>query len=66
MYNARESSEMHTKIEPEGKRPLGRSMSRRKDNIKIYLKGRGHGIVDWFELAQWRALVITIINLLNV
>jgi hypothetical protein len=59
---------MRTKIEPRGKMPLGKStrMSRRKDDNKMYLKGRGHEIVDWIELAQWRALVITIFNFLNV
>jgi hypothetical protein len=31
---------------PEGKRPLGRHRSRRKDNIKMDLQGVGCGVVD--------------------
>jgi hypothetical protein len=52
---------------PEGKRPLGRPRSRRKDNIKVDLQEVGGGCGDWMELAQdrdrWRALVSTVKNL---
>ena len=36
---------------PEGKRPLGRSRRRWKDNIKIDLQEVGFGSMDWIELA---------------
>jgi hypothetical protein len=53
---------------PEGKRPLGRPRHRWMDNIKIYLRETGWGGMDWTDLAQgrdqWRALVITAMNLL--
>jgi hypothetical protein len=46
---------------PEGKRPLGRSIRRWEDNIKMDLQKIGGGRGDWMELAQdrdrWRALV---------
>jgi hypothetical protein len=52
---------------PEGKRPLGRPRRRWMDNIKMDLKERGWGGVDWIDLAeygdQWRALVNTVMNL---
>ena len=45
---------------PEGKRPLGRSRRRWKDNIKMDLQEVGCGGMDWIELVQdrdrWRAL----------
>ena len=51
---------------PEGKRPLGRSRRRWKDNIKMDLQEVGGGYGDWMELAQdrerWRALVNTVMN----
>ena len=37
---------------PEGKRPLGRPMHRREDNIKMDLQEVGCGGMDWIELAQ--------------
>jgi hypothetical protein len=37
---------------PEGKRPLGRPRSRRKDIIKMDLQAVGCGGMDWIELAQ--------------
>ena len=44
---------------PEGKRPLGGTRSRRKDNIKMYPQEIGWVGVDWSDLAQdmekWRA-----------
>jgi hypothetical protein len=49
---------------PKGKRPLGRPSRRWVDNIKMNLRYNG---VDWIDLAQdryqWRALVITVMNL---
>jgi hypothetical protein len=52
---------------PEGRRPLGRPRHRWEDNIKIDLRERGFGDVDWIHLAQdrdtWRALVNTMLNL---
>jgi hypothetical protein len=51
---------------PEGKRPLGTSIHRCVDNIKMDLREIGWGGMNWFDLAQgrdqWRALVNTIIN----
>ena len=53
---------------PEGKRPLGRPKRRREDNIKMDLQEVGGICWDWMELAQdrdrWRALVVTVRNLL--
>jgi hypothetical protein len=44
----------------EGRRPLGRSMHRWQDNIKMDLQEEGWGGMDWIELAQdtdrWQAL----------
>jgi len=52
---------------PEGKRPLGRTRRRWKDNIKMDLQEVGCGGMDWIELAQhrdsWRALVNAVKNL---
>jgi hypothetical protein len=52
---------------PEGKRPLGRPRSRWEDNIKMEIREREWGTVDWIDLAedrhQWRALVNTVMNL---
>jgi len=49
---------------PEGKRTLGRTRRRWKDNIKMDLQEVGGGRGDWMELAQdkdrWRALVGTV------
>jgi hypothetical protein len=39
---------------PEGKRPLGRPRHRWKDNIKMDLRERGRGGMDWIYLAQDR------------
>jgi hypothetical protein len=36
-----------------GRRPLGRSICRWKDNIKMYLKEIGCEDVDWINLAQY-------------
>jgi hypothetical protein len=51
----------------EGNRPLGRPKRRWEDNIKMDLRERGWGGMDWIHLAQdgdqWRALVNTVMNL---
>ena len=50
----------------EGKRPLGRPMSKWEDNIKKDLQKVGCGCMDWIELAQdrdrWRVLVNEVMN----
>jgi hypothetical protein len=52
---------------PERRRPLGRPRRRYEDNIKVYLREVGWGVMDWIDLAQdrdrWRAVVNTVINL---
>jgi hypothetical protein len=52
---------------PEGRRPLGRSRRRWKDNIKMDLREIGFEDEDWIHWAQdwdrWRALVNTVMNL---
>jgi hypothetical protein len=52
---------------PEGRRPLGRSIRRWLDNIRMDLVEVGWGDVDWIGLAQdrgrWRALVDSVLNL---
>ena len=51
---------------PEGKRPLGRSRRRWKDNIKMDLQEVGCGGMDWIELVEdrdWRrARVNAVLN----
>jgi hypothetical protein len=53
---------------PEGKSPLGRPRRRWIDNIKMDVLEIGLNVVDWIGLAQdryrWRALVISVMNLL--
>jgi hypothetical protein len=53
---------------PEGKRTLGRSRYRWKDNINIDLQKVGYVSLDWIELDQdrntWRALVNAVMNFL--
>ena len=50
----------------EGRRPLGRLMHRRENNIKMDLTEVGWEGIDWIDLAQdrdgWRAVVYTVIN----
>jgi hypothetical protein len=41
-------------VKPEGKRPLGRTKHRWMDNIKMNLRERGWGGMDWIDLAQYR------------
>jgi hypothetical protein len=52
---------------PEGKRPLGRSRRRWKDNIKMDLREIGITGANWIQLAQdrvqWRAFVNTMMSL---
>jgi hypothetical protein len=37
---------------PDGRRPLGRSRHRWKDNIKVGLQGVGWGDMNWMDVAQ--------------
>jgi hypothetical protein len=39
---------------PDGKRPQGRPIHRREDNIKMELREIGWGSMDWIYLAQDR------------
>jgi hypothetical protein len=52
---------------PEGRSPLGRPRRKWEDNIKMDLREIGIDGANWIRLAQdrvqWRAFVITIINL---
>jgi hypothetical protein len=52
---------------PEGMRPLRRPRRGWVDNIKMDLREIGWDGMDWLDLArnrdQWRALVITVMNL---
>jgi hypothetical protein len=52
---------------PKEKRPLGRPRCRWVDNIKVNLREKGWGGMDWADLAQdrdqLRALVNTVMNL---
>jgi hypothetical protein len=51
---------------PEGKRPLGRPRRRGMDSIKMDLRERGWGGMDWIDLAQergqWKALMNTVMK----
>jgi hypothetical protein len=47
---------------PNGKRQLGRPRRRWMDNIKIDLSEIGWDGMDWIDLAQWKALVNTVMN----
>jgi hypothetical protein len=53
-------------VKHEGKRQLGRSKRRLKDNIKKDLQDVGCGVMDWIDLAQdrdrWRARVDVVMN----
>jgi hypothetical protein len=52
---------------PEGKRPLGRPTHRWEDNIKMDLREKEWGDMDWIHLAQdrdqWWAFVDMVMNL---
>jgi hypothetical protein len=52
---------------PEEKRPLGRPRRTLVGNIKMDVRERGLGDMDWIDLVQdrdqWRALVNTVMNL---
>jgi hypothetical protein len=52
---------------PEGKGPLGRTIPRCVDNIKMDLREIGWSGMAWIDLAQdrdqWRALVNAVMNL---
>jgi hypothetical protein len=51
---------------PEGKRPPGRPRYRWENNVKMDLRERRWGGMDWIDLAQdrdqWRVLVNTVMN----
>ena len=51
---------------PKGKRPLGRTIRRWENNVKVDLREVGCGGMDWIELAQdrdrRRALVNAVMN----
>jgi hypothetical protein len=51
---------------PEGKEQLARTRSRWEENVKMYLREIGWGVMDWIHLAQnrdrWSALVNTLMN----
>jgi hypothetical protein len=53
----------------EGERPLGRYTRRWEHNIKMDLREKGWGGMDWLDMAQdsdqWRALVNTVLNLVS-
>jgi hypothetical protein len=49
--------------EPEGKRPLERLRRMWENNIKMDLREIEWDGTDWSHLAQWRALVNTVMNL---
>jgi hypothetical protein len=44
-------------VKSEGKRPLGRHMCKRENNIKMDLKETGWENVDWIRLVQDRDLL---------
>jgi hypothetical protein len=50
----------------EGKRPLGRTRRRWKDNVKIDIRDIEWDGMDWIDLVQdrdkWRALVNVVMN----
>jgi hypothetical protein len=52
---------------PEGRRPLGRPERRWDYNIKIDLRERGWGSINWInwpqDRDQWRAFINTVMNL---
>jgi hypothetical protein len=48
---------------PERKRPLGRKRCRCMDNMKMDLREIEWGGMDWIDVAQWRVLVNTVMNL---
>jgi len=50
------------KGKPEGKRPLGRTMPRWENNIKIHLQEVGCGGMDWIELAKDRDRLRALVN----
>jgi hypothetical protein len=51
----------------ERKRPLGRPRRRWVDNIKVYLREMGWGVMEWVDVAQdryqWRTSVNTVMNI---
>jgi hypothetical protein len=66
-----ERRKVHNKVlvgRLEGKKSLGRPRPRKKDNIKMYLKGTGCENVDWIYVAQnrsqWQAAVNKVLYVL--
>jgi hypothetical protein len=55
-------------LEPEGRRPVGRTRRRWESNIKNDFREVGWGVMDWIHLAQerdrWQAFVNAVMNLL--
>jgi hypothetical protein len=51
---------------PEEKRPLGRPIRKRVNNIKMDLRGIGWDGIDWIDVAQcrdqWRDLVKSVMH----
>jgi hypothetical protein len=69
MYQARgdEKYKQNFGLRTVEKRPLGRLRRRWEENIRMDLRETGWEFVDWIQLAQdsdqWRALVVTVMNL---
>jgi hypothetical protein len=61
------SSSWHINAKLERKTPLWRPKRRREDSVRMGLRDVGWECVDWIHLAldrdQWRAVVITVMNL---
>jgi hypothetical protein len=53
-------------VKPQGQVQLGRPRCRWVENIKMYLREIGWGVMDWCDVAHyrdhWRALLNTVMN----